>query len=128
MPNPNPIANQMTAVFTFTVDPAIPDSETATAASNVVNTIVFRYNFSQQISDLIESVALEQAALAAIAQAEGAKIQKMAAMGGVTTQELLCLNKSIADMMDSISMLEAVLKQKLSIVDCQINGTDAGCM
>ena len=123
MPNPNPIANQMTAAYAYTVDPAAPDARTATAASNVVNTLVFRYNFGQQISDLIGSVALEQAALAALANAEGAKIQKIVAMGGVTTQELLCLNKSVSDMMDSLAMLEAVLKQKLGLVDCQINGT-----
>ena len=127
LPNPNPILNKITAAYAYTVDPAAPDAVTATAASNTVSTIVFRYNFSQQISDLIESVALEQAALAAIAQAEGAKIQKMIAMNGVTTQELLCLNKSVSDMMDSLAMLEAVLKQKLNIVNCQINGT-GGCM
>lgn len=127
MPNPNPIANQVTATYTFTIDPAAPDAESATATSNVVNTLVFRYNFSQQISDLIASVALEQAALAAIANAEGAKIQKIAAMGDSTTQELLCLNKSVADMMESIAMLEAVLKQKLSIVSCQISG-NGGCI
>lgn len=122
IPNPNPIANVAQAVYAYTVNPNDPDGAIATAISNLVNTFVFRNNFSQQISDLIESVALEQAALAAIANAEGAKIQKMVAMGEVTTEELLCLNKSVADMMDAIAMLEAVLKQKLSIVDCQING------
>lgn len=121
MPNPNPIANMVNASYVYTVDPASPDAVTATAVSNVVDTIVLRYNFSQQISDLIESVALEQAALAAIANAEGAKIQKMVAMNGVTTQELLCLNKSVSDMMDSLATLEAVLRQKLIAVDCQIN-------
>lgn len=122
LPNPNPIANKVTAAYTYTVDPAAPDAVAADAASNVVNTIVFRYNFSQNISDLINSVANEQAALAAIANAEGAKIQKMVAMEGITTQELLCLNRSVSDMMDSISMLEATLKQKLNVVDCQISG------
>lgn len=120
MPNPNPIANKVTATYTYIVDPVSPIVVSATAVSNVAHTIVFRYNFGQQISDLIESVALEQAALAAIAQAEGAKIQKIVAMSGVTTQELLCLNNSVTEMMDSIAMLEAVLKQKLSIVRCQI--------
>ncbi|MGX8832989.1 DUF7507 domain-containing protein [Amedibacillus sp. YH-ame6] len=128
IPNPNPILNKMTATYAYTVDPAAPDAISATASSNIVSTIVFRYNFSQQISDLIESVALEQAALAAIAQAEGAKIQKMVVMDDVTTQELLCLNKSVSEMMDSLAMLEAVLKQKLNIANCQIDGSGAGCM
>ncbi len=127
MPNPNPILNKVSASYAYTVDPAAPDAVTATATSPAASTLVFRYNFSQQISDLIESVALEQAALAAIAQAEGAKIQAMVAMSGVTAQELLCLNKSVADMMDSLSILEAVLRQKLSIVGCQIDGNGA-CM
>lgn len=128
MPNPNPISNKVTATYVYTVDPTFPDAVAATANSNVVNTIVFRYNFGQQISDLVESVALEQASLAAIANAEGAKIQKMVAINSITSQELLCLNKSVSDMMDSITMLEAVLKQKLNTVDCQINGTGGNCM
>ena len=128
IPNPNPILNKAAAVYTYTVDPADPDGVSATSTSPTVSTVVFRNNYGQQISDLIESVALEQAALGAIANAEGAKIQAAVAMGDITQQELLCINKSVADMMDSISMLEAVLKQKLSIVDCQINGTGAGCM
>lgn len=123
LPNPNPIVNIATAAFTYTVDPQIPDGVSGTATSNTFTTIVFRNNFGQQISDLIESVALEQAALAAIAQAEGAKIQKLSAAGDITVQELLCLNRSVSDMMDSMAMLEAVLKQKLGVVNCQINGT-----
>ena len=122
IPNPNPIVNVANAVYTYTVDPANPDGVSATAQTNAVTTTVFRNNFGQQISDLIESVALEQAALAAIANAEGAKIQRIAAMQGVTTQQLLCLNKSVSDMMNSISLLEAVLKQKLGVLDCQISG------
>lgn len=123
MPLPNPIVNKATVNYTYTVDPANPNGVTATATSNAVDSIVFRNNYTQQINDLIESVALEQAALAAIANSEGAKIQKMVALGTVTTQELLCLNSSVASMLDSISLLEAILKQKLNVVDCQINGT-----
>lgn len=122
IPNPNPIVNQATVTYNYTVDPNNPNGEDGTVTSNRVCTLVFRNNYSQQITDLIQSVALEQAALAAVANAEGAKIQALVAMGGITTQELLCLNRSVADMMDSIALLEAVLKQKLSIVDCQIAG------
>lgn len=128
MPIPNPILNKATAAYNYTVDPAAPDAVTATASSNTVRTTVFRYNFNQHITDIIESVAMEQASLAAIAQAEGAKIQAAAAMGNITQQELLCINQSVTDMMDSLTMLEAVLKQKLGTVNCQINGLGAGCM
>lgn len=122
IPNPNPIINIAKAAYTYTIDPAFPDAVIGANASNPVSTTVFRNNFSQQVSDLIGSVALEQAALAAIANAEGAKIQKMAAMPGITPAQLLCLNKSVAEMTDSITLLESILKQKLSVVDCQIAG------
>lgn len=122
VPNPNPILNTASSNYNYIVDPESSISVNATAQSNIASTTVFRNNFRQQVSDLIESVALEQAALGAIANAEGAKIQKIAAMPGVTPQQLQCLNKSVADMTDSINMLEAILKQKLQIITCQING------
>ena len=95
--------------------------------SNTVSTLIFRYNFGQPIRDLIASIALEQAALAAIANAEGAKIQKMVSMGEITPAELLCVNLSVEEMMESITILEGVLKQKLNAVSCQIDGSGAGC-
>ncbi|MEG2081589.1 MAG: hypothetical protein RRZ68_08575, partial [Oscillospiraceae bacterium] len=72
--------------------------------------------------DLINSVALQEAALGAIANAEGAKIQKMVAMPNVTPQQLLCLNKSVTDMTNAISLLESILLMKLDTVSCQIEG------
>lgn len=122
MPNPNPVINQATVNYTYTIDPQNPNGVTGIITTNPVCTVIFRYNYGQQISDLVASVALEQASLAAIANSEGAKIQKIAAMNGITAQELLCLNKSVSDMLDSITMLEAVLKQKLGAIDCQLKG------
>ncbi|MEG2838770.1 MAG: hypothetical protein RR892_04020 [Lachnospiraceae bacterium] len=122
MPNPNPIVNVAHAAYAYTVNPANVDGVKANTVSNGVSTVVFVNNYSQQISDLIESVALGEAALAAIADAEGAKIQRFAAMPDVTPEMLLCLNKSVADMTNSIALLESILMQKLNVVDCQING------
>lgn len=127
MPLPNPIVNKAPVAYTYTVNPAAPNGVSAVTVSNAVNTVVFRYNYSQQITDITQSVALEQAALAAIINEEGAKIQKLVAMGNITAQELLCVNKSVADMLDSITMLENILRQKLKVVGCQIDATDAGC-
>ncbi|MEG1146920.1 MAG: hypothetical protein RSE21_05755, partial [Bacilli bacterium] len=59
---------------------------------------------------------------AAIANSEGLKIQAALAMGNITKDELLCINKSVQDMLDSINTLESILNQKLNIVNCQING------
>lgn len=120
IPNPNPVINIMTAAFTYTVNPLDPDGVTGNSISNAVKTVIFRNDFSQEISDLIHSIALEEAAIGNIIDAEGAKIQKLLAMGA-STNELLCVNKSVADMLESLATLESVFKQKLSAVDCQIN-------
>lgn len=122
MPLPNPIENTASASYVYTVDPADPNAVSATATSNPVPTIIFRNDYHQQINDLIESVALEEAALAAIANAEGAKIQKAVSLGNISEQELLCINKSVNDMLESLSILEQILKQKLGVVNCQIEG------
>lgn len=123
MPILNPMVNQGSVTFRYTVNPNNPNGVEGNYVSNAVRTTVFRYNFSQQITDLIQSVALEEAALAAIINAEGAKIQTMAAMGDITHQQLLCLNKSVTDMTETLAMLESVQKQKLNVVRCQINGS-----
>lgn len=120
--NPNPIANTMTAAFTYTVNPLDPNGVNGASSSNTVNTVVFLNNYSQQISDLIYSIALEEAAIGNIANAEGAKIQRMLALGA-TPNELLCVNKSVSDMLEALVTLESILKQKLSAVDCQISPT-----
>lgn len=120
VPNPNPIANTMEAAFTYLVNPQDPDGVGGDASSNTVSTLIFRNNYSQEISDLISSIALQEAAIGNIINAEGAKIQKMLALGA-TPNELLCVNKSVTDMLEALGTLESVLKQKLSSVDCQIS-------
>ncbi|MEG2212640.1 MAG: hypothetical protein RRY35_01955, partial [Clostridiales bacterium] len=104
-----------------------PGGVTASSDSNAVPTMVFTNNYRQQISDLINSVALEEAALAAIADAEGAKIQRMVAMPNVTPQQLLCLNKSVTDMTNAMTLLESILMMKLNTVDCQVDGDNGKC-
>ncbi|MEG1427507.1 MAG: collagen-like protein, partial [Oscillospiraceae bacterium] len=65
------------------------------------------------VADLMESVALEQAGLSHIINAEGEKIQAMLAVPGVTAEQLLAVNKSVQDMTGSITKLEMVLQSKL---------------
>ncbi|MEG1895953.1 MAG: hypothetical protein RR162_06900, partial [Oscillospiraceae bacterium] len=83
IPLPNPIVNTATADYAYTLRPGAVNGVTASTTSNSVVTVVFKNNYSQQISDLIESVALGEAAIAAIANAEGAKIQRFVNMPGV---------------------------------------------
>ncbi|MEG0297748.1 MAG: hypothetical protein RR620_13590 [Clostridium sp.] len=121
IPNPNPIKNIAKSTYKYTVDPQNPDGIDGVSESNIATTKVFKYNFSKEITDLINSIALEEAALASIVDSEGKKIQAMVAMNSITTEELLCLNKNVEEMINSITILELILKQKMDVVDCQIN-------
>ncbi|MEM1486023.1 chitobiase/beta-hexosaminidase C-terminal domain-containing protein [Oscillospiraceae bacterium PP1C4] len=72
----------------------------------------------QSINDFIESIALEQAALAHILNAEGEKMQKLV-IGSATNDELLAGNSSIKSMVDAIAILQMVLHEKLELIkDC----------
>lgn len=74
---------------------------------------------AQAITDLMTSVALEEAALAHILNAEGEKIQKIVALA-TTADELLEVNASVESMVKSITKLEAVLAEKLELVETAI--------
>lgn len=72
----------------------------------------------QAITDMITSVALEQAALANILSAEGDKIQKIVT-DAKTADEMLAVNKSVNAMVGSITRLEMLLHNKLQLFeDC----------
>ena len=74
---------------------------------------------SQTITDIIQSVALEETALSHILNAEGEKIQRVVAMENATTEILLETNKSVEAMVNSISNLEMILKDKIDLFkDC----------
>ena len=74
----------------------------------------------RSVVDVVESIALQQAALAHILNAEGEKIQ--AAIGTLdgqagpiagTAEELLRVNDSVKNMVESITLLEGILNKKL---------------
>lgn len=78
----------------------------------------------QAVSDIIESVALQQTGLSHILNAEGEKIQAVVAMQDVTVEELLAVNKSVENMVHSISKLEMLLQSKLALFeDCLCDTT-----
>ncbi len=73
----------------------------------------------QAITDIIQSVALEQTGLSHILNAEGEKIQAVIALEGVTAAEMLAVNKSVKSMVNTISQLEMILQSKLGLFeDC----------
>lgn len=70
----------------------------------------------QAISDIIESVALQEAALSHILNAEGEKIQKYTStQANPTHQELMEVNNSVKDMVKAITNLEMTLYNKLDL-------------
>lgn len=72
----------------------------------------------EAITDMIESIALEEAALAHILNAEGEKIQKYTSPTANPTPEmLLAVNKSVNDMVKAITNLEIVLQSKLELFE-----------
>lgn len=68
------------------------------------------------ITDIIQSVALQQTALSHILNAEGEKIQYMLA-NAKDTDTVLETNKSVRNMVESITRLEMVLQSKLGLFD-----------
>ncbi len=69
----------------------------------------------QAITDLIESVALQETALSHIINAEGEKMQAIIAMEDVTSDQLLALNKLVEQMIGAITRLEMMLQAKLEL-------------
>lgn len=105
-----------TASVTSTTPDPNPDNNTSTAVTNILTPRC------QALIDLIDSVALQEAALARILNAEGQKMQTFINMEDVTNDELFELNRSVTSMIGAVSRLEIVLQAKLQNVSCQLEG------
>ncbi len=70
---------------------------------------------SQAITDLIESVALQETALSHIINAEGEKMQAIIGMEDISSDELLDLNNSVQTMITAILRLEIIIQSKLEL-------------
>jgi hypothetical protein len=80
----------------------------------------------QAISDIIGSVALEQAAISHILNAEGEKLQRVVTMPSVTIPQLIEVNNSVENLVDAIAKLELILQSKLKLFgdcsySCEVN-------
>lgn len=90
-------------------------SSTTTSSST---TTVAPLPRSQAITDLFESVALQQTALSHILNAEGEKLQKILS-ADVSVEKILLTNKSVESMVNSVADLEMILEDKLNLFkDC----------
>ena len=72
---------------------------------------------SQAITDLFTSIALQQAALSHILNAEGEKIQAILSFELISPETILQTNQSVASMVNSISNLELILTDKISLFE-----------
>ncbi|MFR4598907.1 MAG: hypothetical protein ACLT6Z_12180 [Coprobacillus cateniformis] len=75
----------------------------------------------QAITDIIQSVAMQETALSHILNAEGEKIQKFVSIDDIRSDQLLMLNDSVKSLVGSVARLESVLQAKLqsiSHIDC----------
>ena len=79
----------------------------------------------QAVSDIIESVALEQTALSHILNAEGEKVQRVVNLPCITVLQLLAINRSVESMVNATARLEMILQSKLEMFsDCLCNRFD----
>ncbi|MDR2940559.1 MAG: hypothetical protein LBV08_09600 [Clostridiales bacterium] len=69
---------------------------------------------SQAITDLIESVALQEVALSHILNAEGEKMQAIIS-SNATQEELFAMNDSVSKLVSSATRLEMILQAKLEL-------------
>ena len=67
-------------------------------------------------ASLLQSIALAEAAISHILNAEGEKLQKAIAITECSHKDLMEVNKSVEDMVDKITALEIVLKSKLELI------------
>lgn len=65
---------------------------------------------------LLQSIALEEAAISHILNAEGEKLQKIISIPNCNCKDLLDANKSVEEMIEKITALELVLQAKLELI------------
>ncbi|MEG1715770.1 MAG: choice-of-anchor A family protein [Lachnospiraceae bacterium] len=114
--NPS-FTNTCTSFTTSTTTTTTTTTATTTDSSTTMSTTTcVPHPWNQAVNDLIESVALEQAALSHILNAEGEKIQKAVAMN-FSIKDLLAINKSVKNTTNVITRLEIILQTKLKTVN-----------
>lgn len=70
----------------------------------------------QAVTDLLESIALEETALSHILNAEGEKLQRVIGMDDVNFCQLMEVNESVANMVNVVATMEQALKDKLEFI------------
>ena len=93
-------------------------SSTTSSSTTTANPSLRR----QAITDLFESVALQQTALSHILNAEGGNLQRIFAFDNITPETVLAANHSVESTVNAIAGLESVREMKLRLfTDCACN-------
>lgn len=71
---------------------------------------------SQAVTDLIESIALEETALSHILNAEGEHLQCVLTLPDLDLCKIVEANETVANMVATVSDLEVILKDKLEFI------------
>lgn len=111
----NNVNNKVPGIYTVTYK--VSDQYNQTTLKTISVKVCSNGPFDQAVTDIVESVALEQAALRTILDAEGQKIQKSLTLN-LSDSEEKCLTESIKDMIKEITHLEIILHGKLDIFSC----------
>lgn len=112
------LADSTTTSSTTTLTTTTTSTTTSTTSTTTTTTAAINPRI-QAVSDLFESIALQQAALSHILNAEGEKLQKVLSLDDIAPQTILLTNKSVESMVNTIANLETILKSKLDLFsDC----------
>lgn len=87
----------------------------------------------EAVTNLLESVAMQENALSHILNAEGEKMQAIISMDDITPGQLLCMNRSADQMVNAVARLEMILQAKVelagqlcSLADCTLTEEEGG--
>lgn len=69
----------------------------------------------ESIANIIDSIAIQESAIAHILNAESEKLQAVINMPDATLQQLLAVNRSVKNSVDTVIGLETALKAKLQM-------------
>ena len=69
---------------------------------------------TQAITDILQSIALEEAALAHILNAEGEKLQKAVAMDDISIEKLIEINRTVQCTVEAAALFEQALQSKIN--------------
>ena len=118
---PEPTACLLTTTSSSTSSTSSTTSSTSSTTSSSTTTANPSLR-RQSITDLFESVALQQTALSHILNAEGEKLQRIFAFDNITPETVLAANHSVESTVNAIAGLESVLEMKLRLfTDCACN-------